>query len=59
MSSLRLLLNELIKNGSLNIYKGFWSTLLKETFGTALYYSSYEYSVRIYKRENREAITDL
>lgn len=46
-SSLSILFSEIYQNRLKNIYKGFATTVLRESIGSAIYYGSYEMAVRL------------
>lgn len=54
-SSLGLLFRELITNGIRNIYRGYWATFLRETYGSMIYYATYEGCVRMASGEREKA----
>jgi|688.fasta_scaffold2509316_1 hypothetical protein len=45
------------KNGFKNIFKGYWSTVVRETLGSIFYYGSYEAFVRYFSKNKREEAT--
>lgn len=54
-SSLGLLFRELRTNGIRNIYRGYLATLLRETYGSVIYYGVYEGCVRSASKERVDA----
>jgi hypothetical protein len=58
-SALGLLFSEFRNNGVRNIFRGYWSTAVREVWGSIFYYGSYEAFVRSFAADGREEASTM